>query len=104
MAVKDWSAAKQFLLKSDLGIAMVVKYWYTIQIGVLNNELRFLVLCLKIKLEPGHILEDFYRPMCTSIGNDLSNVYFPGFIYYIYKTLLLWISTVFSGATGKKIC
>ena len=31
-------------------LAMSVKYWYTIQIGVLNNDLRFLVLCYKYNL------------------------------------------------------
>ncbi len=37
---------------------MTVKYWYTIQIGVLNNDLRFVVLCSKIKLETGHYFID----------------------------------------------
>ncbi len=56
MAVKDWSATRPLLLKNDLQFAMAVKYWYTIQIGVLNNDLWFVVLCWKIKLEPGNIL------------------------------------------------
>ncbi len=43
MAVTDWSATRpyvdhlNFLLNSDLRLAMAVKYWYTIQIGVLNK-------------------------------------------------------------------
>ncbi len=45
MVVKDWSATRLFLLKSDLRLTMAVKYWYTIQIGVLNNDLQFIVLC-----------------------------------------------------------
>ncbi len=45
MAVKDWSASRPFLLKSNLGLNMAAKYWYTIQIGILNNVLRFVVLC-----------------------------------------------------------
>ncbi len=46
MAVKNWSVTGEFLLKSDLQLAMAVKYWYTIQIGVLiNNDLQFVVLC-----------------------------------------------------------
>ncbi len=38
-----------FLLKSDLRLAMAVKYWYTIQIGVSNNDVRsvHVVHCLK---------------------------------------------------------
>ncbi len=32
-AMADWSATRPFLLKSDLQLAMAVKYWYTIQIG-----------------------------------------------------------------------
>ncbi len=43
--LKLQSATRPFLLKTDLWLAMVVKYWYTIQIGVLNNDLRFVVLC-----------------------------------------------------------
>ncbi len=34
-----------YLVKRDLWLAMAVKYWYMIQIGVLNNDLRFEVLC-----------------------------------------------------------
>ncbi len=45
MMVKDWSATTPFLLKSDLRLAMAVKYWYMIQIGVLNNDPRFIDLC-----------------------------------------------------------
>ncbi len=62
MAVKNWSAARQFLLKSDLWpgsvtrqfllkndlrLSMAVKYWYmyTLQIKVLNNDLRFVIFC-----------------------------------------------------------
>ncbi len=45
MAVKDWSATRPFLLKSDLWLTMAVRYWYTMKIGVLNNDLRFVVLC-----------------------------------------------------------
>ena len=35
----------QSLLKSDLRLVMAVKYCYTIQVGVLNNDLRYVVLC-----------------------------------------------------------
>ncbi len=45
MAVKDWPATRPFLLKSDLRLAVTVKYAYTIQIGVLNNDPRIVVLC-----------------------------------------------------------
>ena len=45
MAVKDLSATRPFLLNSDPQLAMVVKYWYTIQIDVSNNDLWFVVLC-----------------------------------------------------------
>ncbi len=51
MAVKEWSETRPFLLKSDLQLAMAVKYWYNhdnmykIQIGVLNYDLRFVALC-----------------------------------------------------------
>ncbi len=45
MAVNDWSASRPFLLKSDLRLAMAVKYSYTTEIGVLNIDLRFVVLC-----------------------------------------------------------
>ncbi len=45
MAVKDRSAIRPFQLKSDLRLVMAAKYWYMIQIGVLNNDLRFVVLC-----------------------------------------------------------
>ncbi len=45
MAVKDCYVTRPFLLKSDLWLAVAIKYWYTIQIGVLNNDLRFVVLC-----------------------------------------------------------
>ena len=33
------------MLKSDLWLDIAVKYWYTIQIGILNNDLQFIVLC-----------------------------------------------------------
>ncbi len=33
------------LLESDLWLSMAVKYWYMIDKGVLNNDLRFVVLC-----------------------------------------------------------
>ncbi len=45
MADKDWSATRPFVLKSELLLAMAVKYWYIIQIVVLNNDLRFIALC-----------------------------------------------------------
>ncbi len=52
MAVKDLRLESE----SDLRLTMAVKYWYTIQIGVLNNDPRFIVLCYKIKLELDYIL------------------------------------------------
>ncbi len=45
IAAKEWSATKPWLSKSDLWLTMAVKYWYTIQLGVLNNDLRFVILC-----------------------------------------------------------
>ncbi len=51
MAANDWSATTPFLLKSDMRLSMAIKYWYTFQTWVFNNDLRFLVLCSKIELE-----------------------------------------------------
>ncbi len=51
MSVKDWSATH---------------YGYTMQIGVLNNDLQFVVL-LKNKTQLNRAI--FYRPMCTPTFN-----------------------------------
>ncbi len=41
MAVNDWSPISPFPLKSDLRLAMAVKYWYMIKIGILNKKDRW---------------------------------------------------------------
>ena len=45
MAVNDCSVTRLFLLQIDLQLAMAVKYWYTIEVGILNNDLWFVVVC-----------------------------------------------------------
>ncbi len=69
---EDSSATRPFLFKSDLQLAMAVKYWYTIQIGVLNNDLRFVVDSVKnIKPDSGPYFIDPCVPLVVFFYENL---------------------------------
>ena len=55
-------STRPFLLKSDLQLAMAVKYWYLIQIELLNNDLRFVVV-----LKNETRIRPYFIHLCVSL-------------------------------------